>query len=30
VIYSGKVDYKGTICGGEQNGIVDIDLWQRV
>jgi len=30
VIYAGKVDYKGTIYNGEHNGIVDVDLWQRV
>jgi site-specific DNA recombinase len=30
VIYTGKVDYKGTIYNGEHNGIVDVDLWQRV
>lgn len=30
VIYTGKVDYKGTIYNGEHSEIVDIDLWQRV
>jgi len=30
VIYTGKVDYKGTIYNGEHDGIVDVDLWQRV
>lgn len=30
VIYTGKVDYQGTIYNGEHNKIVDIDLWQRV
>ena len=30
VIYTGKVDYKGSIYNGEHDGIVDVDLWQRV
>lgn len=30
VMYTGKADYKGTIYNGEHDGIVDVDLWQRV
>jgi len=30
VIYTGKVEYKGTIYDGEHDGIVDTDVWQRV
>ena len=30
VVYTGNVDYKGTIYKGEHEGIVDPDLWQRV
>ena len=30
VTYTGKVAFKGTIYDGEHDGIVDIDLWQRV
>ena len=30
VMYTGKVDYKGTIYNGEHDGIVDVALWQRV
>ena len=30
VTYTGKVAFRGTIYDGEHDGIVDIDLWQRV
>ena len=29
VLYTGKINYQGTIYEGEHSGIVDIDLWQR-
>ena len=27
--YIGKVKYKGSICEGEQNAIVELDVWNR-
>ncbi len=30
VIYAGKVNHKGTIYAGEQDGIVDLKTWDRV
>jgi site-specific DNA recombinase len=30
VVYAGKVNHKGTIYEGEQDGIVDVKIWERV
>jgi site-specific DNA recombinase len=30
IIYTGKINYKGTIYEGEHEAIVDADVWQRV
>lgn len=30
VLYTGNVEYKGTIYKGEHTGIVEVDLWQQV
>lgn len=30
IIYTGNINYKGTVYAGEHEGIVDPDLWQRV
>ncbi len=30
IIYTGTIRYKGVICNGEHETIIDTDLWQRV